>query len=89
MLADLVISIINLIIDSLASVANAAISILPESPFLFLTELEMESNLVNYISYFNWVVPVTSFLTITIYWLSAIVIYYLVSVILRWVKLIQ
>lgn len=89
MLADLFISLINFIIDAFGSIANIAVSILPESPFLFLTEFQIDSSLVKNLSFLNWVIPITSFLTITAYWLSAIVVYYLVSVILRWVKLIQ
>lgn len=85
MLADLFISLINFIIDGLASIANIALMILPPSPFEFVANADVDK----YLGYFNWVVPVDTLLTITVYWLGAIAIYYIVSVILRWVKLIQ
>lgn len=89
MLADFFISIINFIINNLGNIANVAISFLPESPFLFLQGLQMDSFLSTQLSYLNWVIPITSFLAITAHWLLAISVYYLVSIILRWVKLIQ
>jgi len=85
MLADFFISIANFFIEALAGVANIALSILPPSPF----QVVSNADVTNYLGYFNWVVPVNTILTITIYWLGAIAIYYVVQVILRWVKIIQ
>ena len=42
-----------------------------------------------YLGYLNWVIPVSQMLTIGTAWLVAIGLYYLYSVIARWIKLIQ
>jgi hypothetical protein len=85
MIAD----IINLIIDSLVTAVNALINIFPDSPFkavIASIRTSYSSELLGYINYF---IPVSEMLAILSVWVTAIVMYYLVSIILRWVKAIS
>lgn len=60
--------------------------VLPLSPFApFIDKLEA----LPYLGYLNWFVPVGEMLAIASAWLAAIAIFYLYSVIARWVKLIS
>lgn len=61
------------------------VDVLPTSPFQ--PYIQAISDLP-YLSYLNWFVPVGAFITILETWLSAILIFYLYSIILRWIKAI-
>ncbi len=37
----------------------------------------------------NWFVPINMFLTILEVWLSGILIYYVIAILLRWVKAVE
>lgn len=71
------------ILDKLLSVI---LSLLPLSPFTdaidSLTELP-------YLAYLNYFVPINTFIKIGEAWLAAIALFYLYSVIARWIKLIE
>lgn len=65
---------------------NTILSVLPLSPFSdFISQLDA----LPYLGYINWFVPVGKMVDIGLLWLTAIGIYYLYSVIARWVKLIS
>ena len=71
------------ILDKLLSVI---LSLLPLSPFADaidnLTQLP-------YLAYLNYFVPVGTFIKIGEAWLAAIALFYLYSVLARWIKLIE
>lgn len=71
------------ILDKLLSVI---LSLLPLSPFAdaidSLTQLP-------YLAYLNYFVPINTFIKIGEAWLTAIALFYLYSVIARWIKLIE
>lgn len=62
------------------------LSALPLSPF---TEIISSLEAMPFLGYLNWFIPVGTFLKIGSAWLTAIGLYYLYSVIARWVKLIS
>lgn len=76
--------LINQLIKALGKVGEMMVNILPPSPFLVVENIE-----IPYLKYLNWVIPIDEIIVITMYWLSAIVVYYIVQVILRWVKIIR
>ena len=43
---------------------------------------------MNYIKYLNWFIPVGDIVTVGFAWLFAIGIFYLYSIVMRWVKMI-
>ena len=77
--------ILNKLFQWLASVLNSVLFFLPDSPFTF----EGASEFYETLSYVNYFVPISSFVTILKAWLTAITAYYVVSTILRWVKAIE
>lgn len=71
--------------ELLGKFANIVGTLLPTSPFQpYLKEF---SNLP-YLGYINWVVPVGKCVKIGLAWLSVIAVFYLYSIIMRWVKMI-
>lgn len=77
---------VNSIISYISSFAVFLIEILPGSPFIAVLESMKESDLLMSI---DWVIPFTSFIAIGIAWTTAIGLFYIISVALRWVKAIQ
>lgn len=62
------------------------LDLLPLSPFTdFIDSLEQ----LPYLGYINWFIPVGRFITIGTVWLGAITIYYMLSILLRWLKAID
>lgn len=64
---------------------DAVLSVLPLSPFSAAIASLGE---VPYLGYINYFVPVGTILKIGAAWLGAITLFYLYSVLARWVKLI-
>lgn len=68
-----------------AEFGNWLLSVLPHSPFTgFIDKLSD----VPYLGYLNWFIPVKAILTIFTAYLSAVALFYVYSVIARWVKLL-
>lgn len=84
MLWNLLVKLINFVIKSLGYILNVALSLLPDSPFLYISNMAVS----NYINSLAWIVPIGSMLSILQLWLVAIALYYIVSVFLRWAKAI-
>lgn len=63
-----------------------AISLLPSSPFTYFINAIQT---MPYLGILNWFVPVSTILAIGEAWLSAITVYYLLSIILRFIKAIE
>lgn len=75
------------LINIIGDVLKAIISILPDSPFIYITSADSDfSDLLSKINYF---IPVYEFVAIIEAWLVAVAVYYLYSVIARWSKLIE
>lgn len=71
------------ILDKLLSVI---LSLLPLSPF---TDAIDSLTKLPYLGYLNYFVPVNVFIKIGKAWLAAIALFYLYSVVARWIKLIE
>ena len=74
----------------IAELKNAFLSIvlklLPLSPFeKYINELED----LPYLGYLNWFIPIGDIIVIGTAWLGAITIYYMLSILLRWLKAID
>ena len=62
------------------------LKLLPYSPFVkYIDALEE----LPYLNYLNWFIPVGTFITIGTAWLGAITTYYMLSILLRWLKAIE
>ena len=71
--------------DAFNGIINSIIQLLPVSPFAPFVE---QFASLPFLGYLNWFFPVRGCLTVMAAWLAAIVLFYLYSVIMRWVKLI-
>ena len=67
------------------SLTDKLIQLLPTSPFQ--PYIEQFASLP-YLGYLNWFFPVSECLVVAGAWLTAISLFYLYSVIMRWVKMI-
>lgn len=43
---------------------------------------------IDYLGYLNWFIPVGTFIKILLAWVTAIGVFYIYSIIMRWVKMI-
>lgn len=76
---NILIDFVNFLFDKIAFILNALLSILPMSPFKtvdfgFITP---------YLGYINWFLPIGQMLAFTGAWLTAVLIYYAYTIILR------
>lgn len=82
MLWNLLVKFVNFLISSLGQLLGILFSILPNSPFRHISNMEVS----DYIKGLMWIVPIGQMLSIFQLWLVAIAIYYVTMVLLRWVK---
>lgn len=75
----------NTIISSIQTAGTAIVMLLPDSPF----EMLSNSGVSQYMGWLNWLVPIQQMVAILELWTTAILIYYIYVVILRWIKAIQ
>lgn len=88
MLIQAIVGLINLIIKAIGFVIGSAINLLPKSPFVtIINQLNISGQEINkMLQYINSVFDIPLIITILNIWLASIVIYYLSSIILKWVK---
>lgn len=82
-MVDLLITGLQFIIDGFGNICKATVNLLPTSPFVSVT-----LDNIAFIDTLNWVMPFRVFITILMAWLTAIGLYLVVQIILRWVKVI-
>ncbi len=72
--------------EGFQSVIDVLITILPKSPIMFVESIpEVEK----YMGMVNWFIPVYSMIALTEAWLVAVLGWYALQAILRWVKVIE
>ena len=79
------VTIINGLIKIISSGLTWVIILLPNSPFQAFST----SSISEHLSALSWLVPVSSMITLGTAWLSAIGVYYIYKVALRWIKAIE
>lgn len=72
------------IIDALAAILNVVLLLFPKSPFVMLSEYTLRSDLLKFL---NYLLPIAEMVVITEAWLAAITVFYVWSVMAKWVKL--
>lgn len=64
---------------------QAIIKFLPSSPFKgFINQFQN----IPFLEELNWFVPVSEIIVVMEVWLAAVVVYYMYSAIMRWIKLL-
>ena len=76
----------NWISESFSELGDKIVDFLPASPIVYLESIP-EVN--KYLGMVNWFIPIYSMISITEAWLVAVGLYYLVQVVLRWIKVIE
>jgi len=74
------------ILDFFANIGRQVINLLPASPFHIIDNNVID---VKWLQWFNWFFPVGEIVAELQLWVSAIVVFYIYQLILRWVKAIQ
>lgn len=64
---------------------NAAVDILPPSPFTLL----QNETIGKYLGWLNWCFPISEVLVTLEVWIVAVGVFYAVQAVLRWVKAIE
>ena len=72
--------------DHFQSIWENFIEILPKCPLYYLESIP---EVKQYLGVINWFMPVSTMISIALDWLVCITIYYVVQVVLRWVKVIE
>lgn len=67
------------------SLKEGLVSVLPLSPFQEYIQLFQD---LPYLSWLNWFFPVGDCLTVMAAWLGAVGLFYLYSIVMRWLKMI-
>lgn len=76
----------NWVSEFFSGIGDKIIDFLPGSPIVFLQSIpEVEK----YLGMLNWFIPIYSMISITEAWLVVVLLYYVVQVVLRWVKVIE
>ena len=75
--------------DSFTSIwdkfADTLSEVLPRSPFRQFLDSFSD---IPFLGYLNWFVPIKEILIVMVAWLGAVTLYYLYSIIMRWLKVI-
>lgn len=81
----ILITAFNGFIKLLAKALNIIFFMLPDSPFKNIDN----SPIVEFLGYLNYLIPIPEILGVLTLWCTAIGIYYLVQIALRWIKVID
>lgn len=82
-------AIFQSIMDWLASLANIALALLPDSPIASGVQSQSFSGFTNIMGMINYFVPISTFIGIMAAYTTAVLIYYGIRYILRWAKYIE
>lgn len=75
------IEIINAIIEKLGVVLQAVLSLLPSSPFNFVANIDNQ-----WLKAINWLFPVSEAIAHLELYVLAVISYYAIRIVLRWIK---
>lgn len=72
--------------SSIQDLLDSFFSLLPQSPIIYLSSNPQIKTLLGYI---NWFCPIYLWISILENWLTAILVWYAVQIVLRWLKAIE
>lgn len=85
-MGNILIGALNGILNGIGTVITTVLAILPDSPFDALYGMGLN---FTWFKYFNWFLPISEMLFIFVGWLSAVGVYYGLSIVMRWIKAID
>lgn len=80
-----IVEFLNALIKQLGTIVTSIFNILPNSPF---SDIDI-TPLNDYLGYLNYLVPVGKIVSVVTLWTIAIGTYYIVQIVLRWLKVIE
>lgn len=86
-MGDFIINIINFIISIFGKTLTFVLSVLPSSPFSSLNSFS--SSISEYLGSLGWLIPFSSIILLLQTWTSAILIYYVYQIVMRYIKVIS
>lgn len=81
--------IFNFLLVLVGGALDLILSFLPNSPFSNIALYAERSGLSEFFGYLAWIVPIREIINITTLWVGCIAIYYIYSIIMRWVKMVD
>ncbi|MNM42876.1 hypothetical protein D3C81_537260 [compost metagenome] len=84
-MANFIVGILNGLIKGLGAILSTLFFFLPPSPFTVIDN----SPVAEYLPYINYLLPISEVIVILSAWVTAIGIYYIYQIALRWIKAIK
>lgn len=81
--------VINFIIYLFGIAINLIVSLLPNSPFSNVPLMIERNGIGQFFGYLSWIVPIKTILSITLAWVGCVAVYYIYSVALRFIKVVE
>lgn len=78
--------IFNWLTDKLGIIVDTIMVMLPDSPFVMLQRSASVNQVIGIV---NWIVPFSQMVAILQVWLTAVAVYYVYQIILRWAKAVE
>lgn len=79
-------SIFNFLGDLVDNAINVILMLLPDSPFMMLTSIPEVTAVLGFL---NWAIPIAEMIAILQLWVTAVSVFYIYQLILRWAKAIE
>lgn len=76
----------NYVGGKFSELGDKILSWLPTSPIVYL---QADSEIKKYLGYVNWFIPIYSIISVLEVWLTCVLLWYVVQVILRWLKVTE
>lgn len=89
-LLNILVQVVQLVLNALIGIINMFFSLvetlLPASPFASISDYIGD---IPWLGVLNYFVPVSAILEILFLWAGAMIVYFIVSIVLRWVKVVK
>lgn len=82
---NVIVKAINYIVSQIGGLITMLFNLLPATPFESIYQYLNNDFFMN----LNWIVPIPEILVFLVSWTSAVSLYYVISVVLRWIKAIE
>lgn len=82
---NVIINGLNQIIAQIGGLITSLFNLLPATPFDSIYQYLNN----DFFMYLNWIVPIPEILVFLVSWTTAVSLYYIVSLVLRWIKAIE
>lgn len=82
---NVIINALNYVISQIGGLISLIFYLLPETPFNSIYQYLNNDFFMN----LNWILPIPEILTFLVSWTTAVSLYYVISVVLRWIKAIE